>query len=193
MFIMTANANPLDVDDDDRRIYYISTPTAMINTPQVKSSSIDTIVRAITNQTEDIAYWLATEVGDLSAQDYTTAPKHKGREGIIFSGKNVGDKIAWALTHDRFDLLEDFLDDVAPIFTNKDKGVVDLDDLVSVYMQMVNSDDPKGRMRSAMSNMGYKTKKTTRGGKTNILYYYLPHIKDYVYAPIDEDGEEVRL
>jgi len=191
LFIMTANSNPLDVADDDRRVYYINTPQAMIDTPQVKASNIGVITRSILSQTKDIAYYLATEIGELSPQDYTTAPRHAGRANIIFAGKNAGDKIAWALAHDKFALLAEYLDDFSPLLAEQEEGKVFLDDIITVYSDMVNSDDPKGRMRTAMNNVGLKSKKTSRGGKTNMLYYYIPNIKDFEYKiDVTELGEE---
>jgi len=103
LFIMTANKSPLEITDDDRRIFLIDTPQAMIDTPQVKERGLTTVVNALLAQINNIAYYLATEVEDITDNDYLHSPSNYSKEGLIFKGFWFAKKIMESFRHpDKF-------------------------------------------------------------------------------------------
>lgn len=193
MFIMTANANPLSIEDADRRVYYISTPNTFNSAPQcMASESSNAVYHAILEQLDSIAYWLATEVTMLSKNDYTTAPFNSGKNELIFSSKTTSEKIGWALKHKEFHLLVEFLINPDPLFKNHGDSKLFLDDLVSVYSEHSSTDDADRILKTVMKTYGFQQKQ----GYKNAVYWYIDGLKDFDFTstvPTDDDAEEIRL
>jgi len=192
MFIMTANSSPLTIEDTDRRLYYIATPNPFDFSPQCVASDPATVYEAIMGQTNDIAYWLATEFTNLQAKDYGRAPEAEGKMEMVFSSLNNSTKIAWALANSEFDLLVEWLINPLDIF-NADvtNDRVTLASLAIAYNNHSNSDDAETVMKLAMKAQGVKV----HFGSHNNPYYIIPHISDYdgCELPEDADAEEIRL
>ena len=192
MFIMTANLSPLTVEDTDRRLYYISTPNTFDHSPQCLASDPVTVYKTIMAQTNDIAYWLATEFTNLQKQDYSRAPEAEGKQEMIFGSLNSSTKIAWALVNAEFDLLMEWLVDPRTIFNaTVTNNKVELTALAEAYHHHSTSDDPDTVMKLAMKSQGAKI----LFGTGNKPYYIIPHISDYDGCIIDEeeDAEEIDL
>ena len=194
MFLMTANANPLSIEDNDRRIYYIATPNTFESSPQCKASeSADTIYQAIMAQMDDIAYYLATEIKLLKGNDYMTAPFNSGKNELIFSSKNTSEKIGWALKHQEFSMLEEYLINPDPLFNHHGEGKIYLADLVTVYQEHSNNDDADKIIKTIMKLFGFASKQ----GYKNKIYYSIAGLRDYEHKVADiepdEDAEEIRL
>lgn len=193
MFIMTANSNPLAVEDNDRRVYYISTPNTFDSSPQCKASkSSRDIYYAITTQIEDIAYWLATEFENLNDNQYTTAPHHTGRNNIIFSSLPIAEKIVWALAKKEFKLLEDYLYEPSVIFENAYEDKVYLDNIVEAYNQVGNMEDIEKVIRGLMKRHELK-----QHHSNNRVYWVIDGMAnhgDYIKKlPYDETAEDINL
>ncbi len=196
MFILTANHNPLPIEDNDRRVYYIGTPNTFISSPQCQASkSVSSIINTIRGQTLDIAYWLATEVENLEDNDYTTAPHHRGRNKIIFDSLTIVEKMSWALQKGEFGLLVDYLPDADPIFEHRQEGRIYLSALVDVYQDVGHLDNPEVAIKAVMKRQGFNQ----RTGTGNAIYYAIPDLDGYNYKsplesmPIDEDAEDIRI
>jgi len=187
MFIMTANSSPLTIEDKDRRLYYISTPNVFDFSPQCQASSPTAIYNAIMRQTKDIAYYLATEIENLSDMDYIRAPEHEGKNSMIFLSLNTSNKIGWALANGEFDLLVDFLINPDPLFEDKESGRVTLASLVKVYEEQSKTDDAEHTMSTIMKQVGLDQKR----GSANAKYYIIDGLADYNYKmPISDDEAE---
>ncbi len=193
MFIMTANNNPLAVEDNDRRIYYISTPNTFDSSPQCKASnSSRDIYYAITTQIEDIAYWLATEVKNLDDNHYTTAPHHAGRNTIIFSSLPIAEKIVWALAKKEFKLVEDYLYEPSVLFENANEDKVYLDNLVEAYNQVGNMEEIDKVMKGLMKK--YELKQYHSNNRVYWVIDGMANHGDYSKKmPVDEDAEDIKL
>ncbi len=193
MFIMTANSNPLDVTDDDRRIYYIKTPNSFITNPMCKAStSSSDIYKAIMNQMDDIAYWLNKEVKNLSDNDYTTAPNHVGRDEIIFDNKPLIEKTIWALYKGKFQFLVDLYPDPDPIFEHREQGRIYLKSLVDVYEDIGSADNADKLFRAKMKEAGYNQHQSTG----NSVFWNIKDLADFKYRPMrqtDTEAEEIQL
>ena len=83
-FILTANTNPLEFDQDDRRFVYIATPNKLADQGWVHALGGTAVVHdRLMKEINDFAFWLATEVKDLSHADYTTPPMTKEKASMI--------------------------------------------------------------------------------------------------------------
>jgi len=196
MFIMTANNSPLTIDDTDRRLYYISTPNTFDHSPQCMASDPVSVYHAIMAQTDDIAYWLATEFNNLQAQDYVRAPEAEGKMEMVFGSLNSSTKIAWALDNGQFDMLMEWLIDPMAIF-NADvaNDRIWLKNIAEAYSHHSNTDDTEQVIKLAMKSQGFKLHFGSHKGKTNMGYYVVPHLSDYdgCASLIDEEAEEIEL
>jgi hypothetical protein len=182
MFIMTANASPLEIEDTDRRLYYISTPNTFDFSPQCRASSPLNIYNAIMEQTNDIAYWLATEFEDLSDLDYMRAPDSEGRAGIIFETLPTSTKIAWALKEGEFALLYEWLINTHHIFNSKE-DMVSLVDLTSTYEEQSGRTDGEHIMKVSMKHAGFEYLVRDSG-----IYYKVDGISNHK-SNIDNSNE----
>ena len=196
MFIMTANESPLTIEDTDRRLYYISTPNTFDYSPQCVASDPSTVHEAIMRQTNDIAYYLATEFKNLPNTDYVRAPIAEGKAEMIFNSLNSSTKIAWALDNQEFDLLSEWLIDPTAVFNaDTSAGKIWLPNLAEAYAHHSTSEDPLTVMKLAMKSRGFKMHFGSHRGHTNTGYYIVPHIADYdgCLPPEDDEAEEIRL
>jgi len=191
MFIMTANHNPLSVEDNDRRVYYISTPNTFDSSPQCRASnSSRDIYYAITTQIEDIAYWLATEVKNLDDNHYTTAPHHTGRNSIIFDSLTIAEKIVWALKKQEFKLVEDYLYEPSVLFEHADKNRVYLANLEEAYNQIGTAENIGKVLKGLMKRYGFK--QITTNGEVYWHIEGMSYVGDYTKKP-DADAEDINL
>ncbi|RKX80505.1 MAG: hypothetical protein DRP58_13090, partial [Spirochaetes bacterium] len=195
-FIMTANHSPLSIEDNDRRLYYISTPNTFDFSPQCLASDPVTVYEAIMAQTKDIAYYLATEFTNLQKKDYVRAPEAEGKMAMIFESLNSSTKMAWALQGGHFDMLMEWLIDPLELFNadvTNDK--VWLIHIVKAYEHHSATEDAERVIKLAMKAQGFKLHFGSYMGKTNMGYYVVPHISDYdgCSTPIDSDAEDIEL
>ena len=192
MFIMTANHNPLAIEDTDRRVYYISTPNTFNSSPQCQASvSSDDIHHTIMTQTEDIAYWLATEVKNLVGNDYTTAPHHAGRNTIIFESLPISEKLVWALNRKEFKLLDNYLYEPIELFEHAGEGRIYLDNLVNAYNQIGNQENIDKILMGLMKKYGFRHKYVNNRAYWNIEG--LNFFEDYAKKPpVDEEELKIR-
>ncbi len=193
MFIMTANSNPLAVEDNDRRIYYISTPNTFDSSPQCRASkSSRDIYHTIVNQIEDIAYWLATEVKNLDDNHYTTAPHHAGRNEIIFENMPIAEKLVWALVNKEFKLIENYLYEPSVMFEHAGEDKIYLANLVEAYNQVGSAENIDKVIKGIMKRHGLNQHKSN-----NNPYWIIEgmaNFGDYTKKmPIDDTAEEIRL
>ncbi len=142
MFIMTANFNPLEIEDNDRRIYYISTPNTFKSSSQcVEAGDFTKIAKIILNQTLDIAYWLATEVKDISNNDYGTAPMTAGKEKIIEQTLDAMGKVVLYCNSENWEKLSEHLianNGTTRFLDKAKKGVLMIGDLADDCQAMLD-------------------------------------------------------
>ena len=192
MFIMTANSNPLEIADNDRRIYYIKAPNTFISNPLCKAYDVDTVYKAIITQTEDIAYYLSTEIPVLKGNDYTTAPFNSDKAQMVFDSKKPINKLVDSLDSKEFRMLEDWLLNPIPLYKHHAEGRIYLDDLVEVFEDFYKGEDIDRYIKKAMKAKNLKQKQ----GYKNKVYWDIDGFSDYeseLIAPIDNEAEDIRL
>lgn len=105
-FIMTANTNPLMVEEQDRRLCFLQTPNILAEQKWVlESGGIAEVHNLILKEVKDFCYYLATEVKPLSDSDYVKPPKSKNKEKLIAESLPAAQKIAYCLKHRMLDML----------------------------------------------------------------------------------------
>ncbi len=179
MFIMTANSNPLAIEDNDRRVYYITTPNTFDSSPQCRAAdSSRDIYKTIVSQMEDIAYYLATEVENLSANEYTTAPKNKDKmKAILETSKDDVERAVILLQMEEWKQLSDHLLEhkgTTRFLSTKNKGRIIIANLADDIQAMNNGevDDPseKDKDRAIVQEILSRSKLNLEKGKTrNVL------------------------
>ncbi len=214
MWIVTANANALAGEDEDRRNYIISTPNKFDDLDLVlKAGDPDIIYQAILNQINDIAYYLATEVRDCTPAQYIRAPQSASAHKIIFDGLPVAKKMAFALQKQEYQMLYDYLESMGAtqLFngverTKRQSTHVYLNDIVDSYRVITNDtyDIEKSEDIVRSSFKEYKFTKLEKFGNStaedshgNRPQGYKPEDIELFIVPIEEaediDLEEVRI
>lgn len=108
-FIMTANKNPLLMDDQDRRIHLMETPNVLEIQPWFNANSHDQIF----SEVKDFCYYLATEVKVLPKNEYVTPPLSDDKQKLIANSMFAANRLAYAISHDMVDYLVDIGNDTS--------------------------------------------------------------------------------
>ena len=178
-FIMTANKNPLFVEGDDRRIALFDTPNKLADEVWVQTyGGISAVHTALENELCDFAYYLATEVDNLSRDEYMEPPNTEEKKQLIASKFGAGQKLAFLLAHGMFVDIEKLARtyDVADIFKGAAEGRIYEDDLYDLYYEMT---DGQGQKRGLSVCMREFNKVPTTSGGVKAYYYEIPGLKQY--------------
>lgn len=173
LFIMTANKNPLIGEDGDRRL-------ALIDTPNVFAAA-DWIVNAgggpkvhdqVMAETKDFAYYLATEVPNMSDAEYMKPPESETKHKMLADSMYPAQKLAYAFKHGMKDYIKELAEDHASnqMVMALQHGRVEIDAMEELYSSLT---DHKGEMRSLnkiFRAAGINLVPTTSGGMKT--YYY---------------------
>ena len=169
-FIMTANKNPLMLEEDDRRIAFLPTPNKLN-----QASWIDDLRKVhdkIAAEIKDFCYWLATEIEPLNSNDYMEPPETDSKHVLIADSMYAAQRIAYVLRHGMMNYLKDLCKDYgAPKLLDAIKRkriyTTDLEELYEIMTEF------KGEMRSlnkAIRGMGIDLRPSSQGGAKT--YYY---------------------
>jgi len=183
-FIMTANTNPLLLEEGDRRACVIDTPNKMMGQDWVEAAGgLKDVHNCIERETLDFCYYLATEVDDIDYDLYMTPPDSKTKHNIIASSLPAGQRLAYMFKHSMFDTIERLMDeyDVGHLLSHADEQRVYEDDLFELYSCMTDNAGVKRGLSVAMSDADIKKIPTTQSGaktyyfQIRTLQYYAPH------------------
>ncbi len=107
-FIMTANKNPLMLEDGDRRIAFFPTPNKLENEQWVKDAGgIFNVYNKIMSEVKDFCYYLATEVEMLSGNAYVSPPNSDSKLSLIADSMYAASKLAFVMKNSMWDYLKD--------------------------------------------------------------------------------------
>lgn len=172
-FIMAANKFPLILDPDDRRLIILETPNILNNQPWVKElGGTGTLKANIKNELIHFAYYLATQVEDITLNEYTT-PVVKDDEKLKFLIKTspLHILIPYLLEQKHFDNLFEFFMEKLPAAKSLDswhKGYLLVDALNNDYEAISGRDSI--HLESEMKGRGFKKMMVTFEGKTQRAY-----------------------
>jgi len=190
-FVMTANRNPLFVEGDDRRMALFSCPNNLREQAWVQSfGGVAAVQEAIENEINDFAYYLATEVDNLSHDEYMTPPDTEDKKKLIANAYGAGQRIAFLLSNAMFMELEELAVeyDAIQIFNGTAEGRIYENDLQDLYYEMT---DGKGTKRGLNTCMKQFTKVPTTLNGQKSYYYDIPQIRKYrAKKPFNEIEED---
>lgn len=172
-FIMTANKNPLMLEDGDRRVALFPTPNILAEVDWVNDMGGPTVVHdKILGETKDFAYYLATEVPMLSDSLYMKPPESASKRRLVADSMYAAQKLAYCFKHGMraylLELCEDFSIQELPYAMTR--GRVFTDDLEPLYLALTEFNGDMKSLNKAMRNMGVDLIPTSEGG--NKKYYY---------------------
>lgn len=188
-FIMTANSNPLLLEDGDRRAHIMDTPNPMTTLEWVTDvGGLKVVQDKIKDEIKDFCYYLATEIEDMSYDEYVTPPLSKAKQTIIANSLPAGSRLAYYLKHNMFQELENLMQEyeVPKLLQYASEQRVYEDDLFELYLGMTEQAGAKRGLSMAMQDADIPKIPTTKNGAKS-YYYKVPTLKYYeVQTTFDE-------
>lgn len=178
-FIMTANKNPLMLEDGDRRVALLPTPNILAEVDWVNDMGGPTVIHdKILAETKDFAYYLATEVPMMSDQAYMKPPESASKRKLVADSMYAAQKLAYCLKHGMKDYLIELCEDysTSELISVIKRGRVFTDDIEPLYMAMTEHNGDMKSLNKAMRNMGIDLVPTTDCGSKK-YYYRSPHFE----------------
>lgn len=183
-FAMTANKQPLMLEDGDRRIALFDTPNKLVEQDWV--NDVVETRNAIMAEIKDFCYYLATEVPMLSPQDYTNPPETKEKHHLIADSMYPAAKIAYILKHKMLDYLKDLSSECTctKMIEALDRGRVFTTDLEDLYSILTDHNGDMRALNKLVKAAGIGIKPTTVKG-VKAYYYDL-----WFDSPFQEEQED---
>lgn len=178
-FCMTANKNPLFLDDDDRRVALFNTPNKLANADWVQlAGGASVVYNKVMEEVNDFAFYLATEVDMLTMDEYMSPPETEDKRVLIASKFNASQKLAYLLKANLFDEIEKLVRefDCDQVLNHTAEGRIYEEDLMDLYIEMTDGQGTKRGLTSAMKEFD-KIPTTLNGLKA--YYYNIPKLKQF--------------
>jgi hypothetical protein len=106
-FIMTANKNPLMLEDGDRRICFLPTPNVLAKQQWVvDAGGMSVVYDKIMSELKDFCYYLATEITALTKTEYMSPPESEHKLALIADSMYAAQRIAYAMKHNMIEYLK---------------------------------------------------------------------------------------
>ena len=193
-FMMTANTNPLLLEEGDRRALIIETPNSMATLDWTEETSLSVVHDKIKAETRDFCYYLATEIEDMDKDEYVQPPHSKAKQDIIAKALPAAPRLAYYFKHNMFDDLERLADEyeVPNLLAHAAEQRVMEDDLFELYSGMTDQAGAKRGLTVAMTDADIQKIPTTYKG-VKAYYYKIPTLKYYVPSDGGFDTIEVDL
>lgn len=141
-FIMTANKNPLTLEEGDRRVAYFNTPNKLTE----QFTDVPTLLDNINAELLDFCYYLATEVDELTRVDFTVPFESEERHVLIADSMPAAARIQYAMKHRMHNYLIQ-LGDYYNIDLQDEvlRGTIEGNTMEDLYMEMTEN---KGDIRA---------------------------------------------
>lgn len=181
-FVMTANKNPLMLEEEDRRICFISTPNVLKKQKWVQEmGGVAAVHNNIMNEIKDFCYWLATEFTNLGDSDYVSPPEAEDKNKLIADSMHAAQRIAFAIKNSMstylVNLAEEYGCDELTIeelrMNNYNSEVLD-----ELYSEMTNYEGNTRSLMKALRSAGLKVTPTTRNGNKAYNIHMEKHIDE---------------
>lgn len=180
-FILTANTNPLLLEEGDRRAHIMETPTPMNQLEWIEEAGgLKAVQEKLLRETKDFCYYLATEIEDMTYDEYVSPPLSKAKQLIIAKSLPAGARIAYLLKHNMFDEIEKFAEEfeLPQLLHYAGEQRIYEDDLFELYLGLTDQSGTKRGLSVAMQDADIKKIPTTRNGH-KAYYYRIPSLKYY--------------
>ncbi len=197
-FIMSANTNPLMLEDGDRRVALIETPTVLKTADWVGvAGGMTTVIEKIETEINDFCYYLATEVNALSWDDYAAPPETDGKRDIIASKLPAAQRLGYYFRHSMFEQLEELLEEAncLRVLDHASESRIYDEDLFQLYTYMTEGRGSKKGLSKVLREYEYEKVPTTKDG-VKAYYYHIKSLAHYkpTHSPFEEqDFVEVDL
>ena len=180
-FILTANTNPLLLEEGDRRAHIMETPVSMAGLEWVLSAGgLKEVQEKLVEETNDFCYYLATEVANMSFDEYVSPPLSKAKQSVIASSLPAGPRLAYLLKHNMFTELETLMEEyeVPGLLQHAAEQRIYEEDLFELYLGITDNAGVKRGLSVAMQDADIKKIPTTRNQHKS-YYYRVPTLRYY--------------
>lgn len=174
-FIMTANTNPLLIEDEDRRVALFDTPNILKDADWVKElGGIVATRNKMFTEINDFCYYLATEVNSLTADDYVSPPYTKGKQDLIASKLPAAHRLAFYFKNSMWDNIKSVMLDynVPNLLEDVNNCRIFEDDLYLLYNAMTDGRGTKPGLSKVMRENDFEKIPTTKDGLKAYYYYF---------------------
>lgn len=171
--IMTANNNPLMVQENDRRLVLIDTPNKLDEQTWVlERGGIARVHSDIMEEVNDLCYYIATEVPKLGDSAYVLPPSSLKKHELVASRLSAGPLIVYLLKNSMFDELRELCEDngTANVLANALEGHIIEEDLADLYAILTKGNGTLRGLAKYMREAGFQKFPTTRDGRKAYLY-----------------------
>lgn len=192
-FIMTANSQPLVLEDGDRRMAFFATPNKLESLPWVaKAGGIAVVYERILAEIKDFCYYLATEVKELTASEYVKPAESQHKHKLIADSMYASQKIVYCIKHKMWQYLIDLSieNSVPAVEADLRAQRITTASLEELYS---NITDFKGDFKAVVRQFkasGLTLKPTVKHGSST--YYADVEIPPFI-GEDDSEFEEVKL
>jgi len=180
-FIMTANTNPLMLEDGDRRVALIETPHVLKNADWIMAAGgMTQVIDKIDAEINDFCYYLATEVNILSWDDYAAPPETAMKRDIIASKLPAAQRLGYYFKHSMFEQLEDLCEEAGcpQVMQHAPECRVYDEDLFQLYTYMTEGRGSKQGLTKVLREYDYEKVPTTKN-QMKAYYYHINTIAHY--------------
>lgn len=172
-FIMTANKNPLMLEDGDRRVALMPTPNVLAEQDWViKAGGVGVVYERIMNETKDFAYYLATEVPNLSDSLYMKPPESASKRRVIADSMYAAQRLAYCIKHGMKEYLLELCEDYSCSETAKgvERGHLNTINIEPLYQSMTDFNGDMRSLNKIIRSMGVELIATTQEGQKAYMY-----------------------
>jgi len=169
-FIMTANKNPLLLEEGDRRVALMLTPNKLVDQDWFNQDSWDNIMA----ESKDFCYWLATEVPDIDPLRYMEPPETPAKREVIADSMYASERVAYAMKRSMASYLIKLGERYnAPNFVlGVKRGRVYIEELEELYDELTDYKGDIKALSRALKLHGVIGQQTTRSGSKTTVYSF---------------------
>lgn len=194
-FIMTANSNPLPVENDDRRFALINTPNKLaVQDWVVEAGGVRHVVeKLIPAEVMDFCYYLATEVPILKGNDYVIAPETEEKERLILDSMPAAEQICFYIQNSRFEELSELAEEHAIVNFKEGWERCRLRDekIAELYAAMTEGQGVHRTIIRQLKGIGISRSHTTKLG-ANDFFYYINDLHKFANRKDESDDFEAQ-
>ncbi len=172
-FIMTANKNPLMLEEGDRRIAFFPTPNKLETQDWVKEAGgVHTVYNKMMGEIKDFCYYLATEIEMLSGDAYVSPPNSESKLTLIADSMYAASRLAFVMKNKMWEYLKDLAlehgaDDIKAGIAKQHLSQEVFEDL---YATMTDMNGDVKALTKAVRNIGIDTHTVNTGGSRDYVY-----------------------
>jgi hypothetical protein len=159
-----------------------------------EAGGLKAVQEKLIEETKDFCYYLATEIEDMTFDDYVSPPLSKAKHTIIANSLPAGMRLAYYLKHNMFEEITTLMDEyeVPQLLNHAAEQRIYEDDLFELYLGMTDNAGAKRGLSIAMQDSDLRKIPTTYKG-VKAYYYKVPTLKYYESYSGGFDEIEIKL